>query len=327
MSAALGDLKPADPASRNDGYFAAYGLRIRSDLVLPHFSTAEPGESDVIVRLGVVPKGLPKPSAVGPHWEAAQGDFLFRAEDNLRFRVTGGSKIMVECTAGGDKLAATYLMGSAWTALLQQRGLITLHSSAVCTPQGAVLFLGRSGAGKSTLAAALAIRGYEMLADDVVAVSAIPPGPPRATPGYPNLRLWADAFERLGLVAENRCRVRDGIDKYLLPADRFAGRPQTIRAAYVLRVGTTDSLEIGRATSAAAVRFLWRHTHRRRYVDGFGNLEKHFNALTHIARKVPVTRITRPACGVPLDDLIEFLEQDLSGSPQTESVNSQSLRK
>lgn len=309
-------------ASGTAGYFAAYGLRIRSEVALPHFAAAEPGETDVVVRLGAVPRALQAPNCTRPRWEAAQDDFLFRAEENMRFRVTSGREITVERAAGDDDRAAAYLMGSAWTALLQQRGLVTLHASAVCTREGAVLFLGRSGAGKSTLAAALAVRGYEVLADDVVAVSAVPPGPPRATPGYPNLRLWADAFDRLGIAAGNRRRTRDGIDKYLLPPDRFAKRPQTIRAAYVLRAGNTQSLEFDRVTSAAAVPILWRHTHRRRYVDGFGNREAHFHALAHFTRGVPVTRVTRPAAGASLDELIERLERDLAGDPRTESAGS-----
>ena len=281
-------------------------------MALPHFAAVGPGATDMVVRLGAVPRALPAPKQVTRRWQAAQGDFLFRAEDDLRFKVTGGSEITVECAVGR---AATYLMGSAWTALLQHRGLVTLHASAVCTRRGAVLFLGRSGAGKSTLAAALAVRGYEVLADDVVAVPSVPPGPPRATPGYPNLRLWADAFDRLGLGAGNRRRARDGIDKYLLPADRFSKRPRTIRAAYVLRVGNTESLELGRATPSAAVRILWRHTHRRRYVDAFGNREHHFHALSHFARGVPVTRVTRVTRpnDAPLDDLIELLQGDFAG--------------
>ena len=305
--------RPAAGASGHGGFYAAYGLRFDSAVALPHFAAAEPGAADVIVRRGAVPRALPEPKLVRPRWEVAQGEFLLRVEDDLRFRVAGGREITVECAAGADAAAAAYLMGSALTALLQQRGLLTLHASAVCTERGAVLFLGKSGAGKSTLAAALAVRGYEVLADDVSAISAAAPGPPLAMPGYPNLRLWADAFDRLGLADETRRRTRDGIDKYLLPLEKFAKRPRGVRAAYALLTGSGEHLELSRAAPAEAFKMLRRHTHRRRYIEGFGNPEEHFLALARLARDVPVTRVTRPAAGVALDVLVDHFERDLAG--------------
>ncbi len=302
---------------KESGYYAAYGLRIRSEVALPHFGAAAPGEPDVVVRLGAVPEALPRPRRTSRRWEAAPGDFLLRVEDKLRYRVTGGREVVVERPDGEDGLAAVYLMGSVWTALLQQRGLLTLHASAVYSEGGATLFLGRSGAGKSTLAAALAARGFNVLTDDIAAVcAAAPQEPPRAMPGYPNLRLWSDAFARLGLPLESRRRVRDGIDKHLLPAERFAAEPQTIRAAYVLGKRKTEALEFSRTKPAGAFWSFKRHTHRRRFVDGLGNREGHFHALARLSRSVPVTLVTQPAGGVSPDLLASRIERHLAADPQ-----------
>ena len=292
------------------GYYAAYGLRIRSEIPLPHFGPAQPGEPDVVVRLGRVPRLLPMPRRTGPHWQAAPGDFLLRVGDELRFRVIGGREVTVD-RDGDDGLAAAHLVSSVWTALLQQRGFLTLHASGVWTERGATLFLGNSGAGKSTLAAALMARGFGALADDVAAVS-ISAGAATVAPGYPNLRLTADAFDRLGPSARTGRPARDGANKHLLPAERFAREPKILRAGFVLGRQRSESLAFERQTPAEAFRVLGRLTHRRRYGAGLGTLEGHFTALAALAGSVPVTRVTRPAADVALSTLADEVERRLS---------------
>ena len=294
------------------GFYTAYGLRFRSEVPLPHFGVAPAGKADVAVRRGAVPLALRNPAQTSSRWEAARGDFLLRVDERLRYRVTDGRHVVVDSPNGADSLAAAYLMGTVCTALLQQRGLVTLHASAVCTERGAVLFLGKSGAGKSTLAAALAARGYPVLTDDVAALQTLPHGPPRVLSGYPNLRLWSDAFDRLDLPAESRNPVRDGLDKYLWPVDRFDMRPQTVRAAYVLGARETETLELVRMTPAKALRALGRHTHRRRLIGAMGNRDLHFQVLTKLAQNLPITRVARPAGGVPLGNLADLIECHLS---------------
>ena len=294
------------------GAYAAYGLRIRSEIPLPHFGPAQPGEPDVVVRLGTVPRLLPTPRRTGAHWQAAPGDFLLRVGDELRFRVVGGREVIVDRAGdGGDGLAAAHLVSSVWTALLQQRGFLTLHASAVWTERGAALFLGNSGAGKSTLAAALMARGFGALADDVAAVS-ISAGAATVAPGYPNLRLSADAFDRLGLSARTARPARDGANKHLLPAERFAREPKMPRAGFVLGRQRSESLAFERLAPTEAFRVLGRLTHRRRYGAGLGTLDGHFNALAALAGSVPVTRVTRPVAGVALSTLADEVERRLS---------------
>jgi serine kinase of HPr protein (carbohydrate metabolism regulator) len=56
--------------------------------------------------------------------------------------------------------------------LLQQRGRLVLHASAVTVDLGVVAFMGGPGWGKSTMAAAMYARGHSIVADDVTAVRA-----------------------------------------------------------------------------------------------------------------------------------------------------------
>ena len=56
-------------------------------------------------------------------------------------------------------------------AILMQRKVFPLHGSAIAINGKAYAFVGDSGAGKSTLASAFLNKGYQLLSDDVIAVS------------------------------------------------------------------------------------------------------------------------------------------------------------
>ena len=94
-----------------------------------------------------------------------------------------------------------------------------LHASAVHVNGKAVLFCGPSGAGKSTLAAALAQRGYPLVTDDLCAITLAPGAPPMVHPDGRQLKLWAQAIERLDLAERRGAPVRNRLEKfYVEPA-------------------------------------------------------------------------------------------------------------
>ena len=294
-------------------HYTAYGLRIRSELALPYFRPAPAAEPDVTVRYGAVPRALPATTRGHGPWQAAPGVFLMRVDDTARYLVTAGREILVELLDGADgDLVTVLLMGSVWTALLQQRGLLTLHASAVRAGTGAALFLGASGSGKSTLAAALAARGHATLCDDVAAVRSDASGPPTVLPGFPHLRLWADALDRLGSANGTLARVRPDLAKYLLPAERFSAGRCVVRVAYVLTAKNRDAVELVPKRPAEALMWLRKYTHRGKFVDGFGHRRAHFGAVSRIARDVPLVRVIRPSGAFRLDALAERIEGDLA---------------
>jgi hypothetical protein len=84
-----------------------------------------------------------------------------------------------------------YLLGPALGVLLQQRGLLVLHASAVAIGERVVAFVGESGWGKSTTAAALERRGHTVVADDVCALHLRGSEDPLVFPAIPRLKLDA----------------------------------------------------------------------------------------------------------------------------------------
>ena len=101
-----------------------------------------------------------------------------------RFWVHDGTEIVLApaSDAREDDLRLI-VWGTAFGALLHQRGLLGLHASAIMVPEGSVAFAGPSGVGKSTLATACWQQGYPILADDICVIAAADDGTPCAICG------------------------------------------------------------------------------------------------------------------------------------------------
>lgn len=107
-------------------------------------------------------------------------------------------------------LVPLYLAGSVYAAAASLNGLYPLHVSAVLHAGQVHAFGGPSGAGKSTITAALAARGYPLVADDTLLLYLGGEGPPLCLPGHKRLKLVRDAFDLTGAAREEMAdRDRD----------------------------------------------------------------------------------------------------------------------
>ena len=299
--------------------YMAYGLRIDSEVPLPFAPSAAPDDSqpDVRVRIGATPSALQGPNAAkGRSWYAMPGAFLVTIAGAGRYLALGGREIRVQPGDGSRRELGHYLVGSPMGALLQQRGLVTLHAAAVATDAGAVLFAGRGGVGKSSLVGALVQRGYAMLSDGFTAVAQAPDetasGQPfTALPGLPGLRLRADALAELNRWPQVQGRVGARADKYLLPMARFQSTPIGVRAIYLLTAQDQDETAIEQLSAAAAFAKLRNQTYRKRVLDGSGRRLAHFRAISAMARSLPVHRVRRPLRPFLLHALAARLDEDL----------------
>ncbi len=104
------------------------------------------------------------------------------------------------------------LVDQVWPRILAHRGDLVLHASGVLRPDGAILFVGESGRGKSTLAASLHQRGYALLGDDAIVISARE-NVARCRAVYRSLRLFPDSIASLFDEPVRRSQVADYTDK------------------------------------------------------------------------------------------------------------------
>lgn len=297
-----------------DFSFSAYGLRIRSEIEVPFAIPGAEAEPDLSIRFGAVPESLSGAARVGP-WQVAPGRVVLNANGVARYLIRDGREIVVEVSGavGGEPDVRTFLVGSVLGACLQLRGRFALHGSAVETGAGAALFLGDRGSGKSTLLAALLDRGFRMLADDVCAIALDADGRPEVFGGFPQVRLWAAAMERLGwnrkpaVLEEARGRRR----KWSVPVERFRDAPLAVRTIFVLSNRDQDGISIEPAAPSAALVSLSRHTYRPRLVPLLGLERTRFRMAAASVRHASVIHVRRPRGGFLLEALAERIAESV----------------
>jgi hypothetical protein len=279
----------------SDTGYSAFGLTVASTVPLPDLP-AEPLRSvpDVSVSEGRVEseEGAPLPLS-GDRSRA-----VLTVPDVARYEIFAGNRIVVDaCPKADERHVRLFLLGSAFGALLHQRGLLPLHANAVELDGRAVAFAGPSGAGKSTLAAWFHDRGHPILTDDVCVVRWGPGGEPVASPGIPRLRLWRDALKRTGRRAEDFDQTwpnDEAYDKFDVPlptpADRR--RPLPLAAIYLLREGD-GPLALERLRGSAAVGALISNTYRGNFVQIVGDPVAHWRQCHALATTVPIFEAVR----------------------------------
>ena len=299
--------------------YVAYDLRIRSAITLPLRAAPSPDDersacmgaksragADVTVGIGATPARLPDPVEKRLQWETAPGAFLTtKRDDTARYLVTDGCNILVESLGGSEREMGAYLVGPPFAALLQQRGLTTLHAGAVEAGIGAVLFVGFKGVGKSVLLGALVEQGYPLLSDDLTGVEADAGGRFLALPAATCVRLRADSLEALGRRPQTFEKVQEKSDKHLMPAARLCTGPTAVRAVYVLETHPRADVEIQPASWAQAHNALLRHTYGKWFLHGLGRQPEHLRTVAEMASQAPVFHVGRPASPFRLQALAE----------------------
>ena len=274
-------------------HYDVFGLRVASELPLADLRPAS-GEraTDVAIRWGDV-----APPETPPTGLIVEGDLaLLCIEGIARYAIRGGREIVVEADpAASERNLRLFLLGSAFAAILHQRSLLPLHANAIVVEGKAIAFLGHPGAGKSTMAAWFHDRGFPVLADDVCVVTLDQAGRPIAHPGLPRLRLWREALEASGRVADDYELSFDAMDKYDVPArtsDISGGVP--LDHLYILeKAEGPDGAAVERLRGARAVEALVANTYRGAYVPLMGLTQRHLLACAAVAGKVPVFRASR----------------------------------
>ena len=302
-------------AKRERRFYRAYGLTIASEVMLPELQPAAPGAADVVIAVGAI--DLPKPSP-----EAAT-DFRFEPDRQYlawhavgAFLISDFSRIDIEPAPGvDDALLAFPLLGPVMALLLHQRGLLVLHASAIAVAGTSAIFMGDKGAGKSTTASAMIRAGHRLLTDDVVALDLTNPREPMTVPGFPQIKLAADAAAAISLEkAEVRPQVHPAIDtmQHRLNGG-FSGDKVPATRIYILKRG--ERADITPLPAIAALPAVIKFS----YVTRFGRAAlpddfaaAHLRQCSWIANHIGVYRLEVPTGLDRIGEAVELIEKDLS---------------
>ncbi|MCA0048907.1 serine kinase [Mesorhizobium sp. B283B1A] len=313
-------LAPHHPAvagvpERQRHFYRAYGLTVASDVALPELEPVEPAAADIMIAVGAI--DMPKPSPQAATTFRFEPDRQYLAWHAVgAFLISGGRRIDVEPAPGvDDALLAFPLLGPVMALLLHRRGLLVLHASAIAVAGKGAIFMGDKGAGKSTTASALIRAGHELLTDDVVALDLTNPGRPMIVPGFPQIKLAADAAAAIPLgQAEVRPQVHPAIDKMQHRLHgAFSGSMVPAAGIYVLERGQRAALTPLPAIAAlpAIIKFSYVTRFGRAALSGdFAAM--HLRQCSAIANHVGVCRLEVPAGLDRIGEAVALLERELA---------------
>lgn len=277
------------------------GLCVASPFALPMRSLVAgegAGAPDVIFRLGDIPPGLGEVTHRGASWTANAQTCLLELPGIGRFLAEGGKCLTVSPAPGvplDDILV--FVTGTAFAAILYQRGALLLHGSAVVHHDHAYVFCAPSGTGKSTLAGALVEAGAAFLADDVCAIEQTADHVRVRADGR-CLRLYRDSIDHVGLHAGVGQRVRQRLDKFHVAIDQPGRSPMDtapLGAIYILSNSNASSPPgIARMPSLMAAQALLHETYRRRLALAYSSQSCLATAVATLLSRVPVYHFRRP---------------------------------
>lgn len=294
--------------------YTAFGLRWQLPFACPEMGAASPttGDVDVIVRYGAVPQALAGSQGAGPFHQVKAHEILFQFPGVARYLIREGREIVIqrEEDAPEDDVRL-FLLGTAASLLLHQRGMLPIHASGIRTPQGAVLFAGHSGVGKSTLLATFLKRGYAMLTDDLAAIDLDGDGRPRVYPGYPQLKLWADSAKQLQQPTKGLRRVRPEIEKFAVPVPNdLAQSPLPLRAIYLPTVHNEETFRLEPLSDVRKFNVFLDHTWQKLALKRMGRHADHFRQAVAVANVSQVIRVYRPEEPFRVEELADLIAAD-----------------
>lgn len=294
-------------------HYFAHGLSIASELACPELwpmsVTDQP--PDVRIRFGSTPAELESAVQQSVLYQAKPQQFLFKLDHIAHYWVYAGNEIVIQPAATGnaDEIRL-FLLGTAFAALLQQRGFFVLHGSAVATAQGAAVFVGPSGIGKSTLVAALQQRGHRLLCDDVTTIHFDAQGRPEVFPTSTQVKLWADSSEKLMIDTGAMRRVRPQFEKYAIPQPVDWDRgPVPLTTIYALTRTKAMDITLEAIGGSQKIKTLSDQIYRAQFTVGLGVRAANLQQALQIADQCRLYTVKRPAAHFLLDELVACIEQ------------------
>ena len=293
-------------------FYRIAGLAVASEIELPGLIVRGEGDGppDVSIRLGPVPLQLEGAVTVRPTFEIAGDRFLLRIPGVARLLLQAGREIVIAIEDGTPQDdVAIFIIGTVFGILLHQREQAVFHASAVRVGDRAVLFCGVSGAGKSTMAAALAQRGYAMLADDVCAITMSGDGRAMAQPDGRQLKLWSRTIDKLDLGAWRGAAVRSKLEKFYVEPPLTSSEALPVGAVYILsetRPPHGDGIERPNFVDAAIM--IRRNAYRPRLVHDLGQSGSYLQSSAAIIASAGLFVLRRPFEFAAMPSVIGMLE-------------------
>ena len=200
----------------------------------------------------------------------------------------------------------TWLYGTVFAYLLQSKGYLVLHGSAVLVNGGAVIISGDSGVGKSTTAFALVNLGYPLLTDDVVVIKHTVNGQMVVQPAHSRIKLWQDALNKFGQSSAGLKPIANKVNKYEVPITQFHSELVPVIQFYELTISELgEDILFSELHGHAKLATLIKNTYRYSMLAPMNKLALHLTQAAQLSSLIKVFTVKRPNNCFLLDELLQ----------------------
>ncbi|MGO4496753.1 aldolase [Paenibacillus sp. 2RAB27] len=299
----------------NKVVYKAFGLSISSEIKMPELiKTVNPDEQvNVFIQITDLTDLWNKSIMQGEIYVVRENLFMFQVPETAIFAIQNGDTIHVSPMIGADESQIRlFILGTCMGALLMQRKILPLHGSAIAIGGKAYAFVGTSGAGKSTLASAFISKGYELLSDDVIAVTFSEAQVPMVMPSYPQQKLWQESLMEFGMETSSYQPIFQRETKFLVPvSNQFLTDPLPLAGVFELSNMASEKVEIQTIEGLARLSTLFRQTFRSSLLERLQLMEWHFETTVKILNNIDIFQLRRPTAGFTAPHMVSLILKTL----------------
>lgn len=279
-------------------YYWAFGLNICSEIDFPElYPISDIQKYDLVIQVGSVPKHGQE-SLLGEN----RGIYISSKEYKLyvsgvaTYWAENGNRVIIQPDTNSEiSKVRLFCLSNVFASILNQRGIIPIHSAAVVLKNKLVMICGSSGAGKSTLLATLLGRGYLIFSDDVcVPVTASNEVMMHAS--YPMMKYWDDTIQRLPSLGEPDVRLRPDFNKfgYYYHNQFNQNALVPVLAFFLEKTDQVLDIEVAKVKGYELFQHLESNAYRGEYLSVVDMRKQHFDLFSALANQVNGFIIKRP---------------------------------
>ena len=223
------------------------------------------------------------------------------------YLIQNGNEIIVKLKDGFTyETVSAWILGYALSMALLQKGIMTIHCSALSTGNNAILISGTPGAGKSSLAGKLLENGLKLMADDVAGIH-FKDNDCMVYPAFPFQKLCSNEIEKRGLEKSNLIYINEDKDKYLVPVKEiFESEPKKLQYFFFIVKAQVDRLTISQMTGFDCFMAIKENLFLHRLIGGtWESKPQVINACMKIAANSKIYLVFRPENKDTLDELCD----------------------
>jgi hypothetical protein len=275
--------------------YKAYGLSVKSSIILPELVTYDIKTAPDIEIIECSSLSL----EANHNIQFNANRVLLHIDEIGSFLIENGMKIsFCKDEHCNNKAFRTLLLGSVFSVIFFQRGILPIHGSAVEFGGKCYLIAGPSGVGKSTCAAYLIRKGCRFLSDDVSVLEFDESGTVNVKASYPQQKLMYDTAENLSYDLGSLPLASDDENKYAVPMkDVYLDSAIPLRGLYELCKTSITLPAVTEINGAKRLETIFRNIYQSNSIKTLTKEQHYFEFCADLANQIKVFNVERPELG------------------------------